>query len=179
MRIFAGCTLPQRLAQNTFLYARATVDDSGDLPEVKLQHALAHLLLKAGLKVVDFSDGFESATFLVDCNLLTFNLSGIQGSGGDVPIDLDVDYTGHLNLDLLLPIYAGPEKDYQHALSITVCSEYPRSVQQPSHAYQGGVIYEVAADNSRWRAVRLTGGEEPEDPGPEEPEPGEEGFEGE
>lgn len=159
-------TLAKRLEANTFLSARTTVDSDGNLSDVKLQHGLAYLLLKEGLRLMENNTEYDLSGFCiwVDANDVTFDLDGFQGTdGSDLNMFLSTtfDEDGYLTRDFLVPIYVGTEIERSLDFMVT-CDEIWGMVDQPSHVYQGGVIYEVAANNTNWKPIVMTTWDEEE-----------------
>lgn len=145
------------LASHTVLYAEKVVMTDGKLPNVKLQHAAAYLLLKEGLKVTHVTgDGYFYAIPEYDSNYknLSFSSEGISEVYTDgVPNVTCIDTDGKLTQDVLVAFYV-PAEGKTLSLPFLLYNsdnEVEGTVTQPEHTYMPGVIYEVA-DNTKWLA---------------------------
>lgn len=154
--------LENRLANRTLLYAEDVVVTGGTLPNVKLQHAYAYLLLKSGLEVTNASKTVKSGDtemyLVIGGNPgWIFRSNGMSiraGQNGTQVRDVYVT-DGKLIRDYLVPIIVG--KEGGDAIELNTYAEQSgtksTAVTQPAHAYVPGKIYEVAADNTHWKAT--------------------------
>lgn len=148
------------LASVTYLYAEnVPVTKEGELPDVKLKHAVAYLLLDRGLKVSGdkqtfptedgqnfyitfFSPGYEYLNF--SSTEMTFELSGI-----DCMVGVE---EGKLKDYVLVPLCLKEEKtenlNFQCLKGKSPNWDYGGQVQQKPHTLKPGVIYEVSADDN-------------------------------
>ena len=158
------------LARNTYLYAENVTITGGEnvtLPDVKLQHAAAYLLLKEGLQVVDKSVTGEyfyaTPSFSEPWNNLAFSSTGItkvsRSSMQRFP-DGSINSEGALTMDMLVsfPVDAAGET-LALPFNIYDYDDYTYTfignATQPAHLYKPGVIYEVKADNANWEPATL------------------------
>ena len=144
----------------TYLYAEnVPVTKEGELPDVKLKHAVTYILLNKGLQVANdeqtypnddgevcyiifSSPGYQYLQF--STTEMTFDISGIgcmvdvkEGKLTNyalVPLSLKEERTESLNFQFL----KGKSPDWVYA----------STVQQASHTFKPGVIYEVSADTN-------------------------------
>ena len=154
--------LVKNLAIRTVLYAEGVEVTGGTLPNVKLQHAYAYLLLKEGLlvtnsnKTVTSSDS-EMFLYIGGEARLVFSSTGVETEPYSFPAQTREVYVtdGKLARDYLVPIYVGKEGGDAIELNTYAYHSDTKStaVTQPAHAYVPGKIYEVAADNAKWKAT--------------------------
>ena len=156
--------LVKNLAIRTVLYAEGVEVTGGTLPNVKLQHAYAYLLLKEGLlvtnsnKTVTSSDG-EMLLYIGGEARLVFSSTGVKTESDPAQTRYVEVTNGKLTYDYLEPIYVGKEGGDAIELNTyayqKIDGTYTKStaVTQPAHAYVPGKIYEVAADNAKWKAT--------------------------
>ncbi|MBR1941037.1 MAG: hypothetical protein IJ845_06870 [Bacteroidaceae bacterium] len=159
--------LTKALAAFTALYAENVAVTGGQLPDnVKLNHAYAYLLLKEGLLVtnsdmtVTSSDG-EMELRIGGDQRLSFSSTGMETKPYSLAAQTGRVYVtnGKLTRDYFVPINVGKEGGDAIELNTfaiqSIDGTYPNStaVTQPAHAYVPGKIYEVAADNTNWKAT--------------------------
>ena len=150
------------LASVTYLYAEnVPVTKEGELPDVKLKHAVAYLLLDRGLQVtnnnqtypnddgevcyINFSSsGYQYLQF--SSTEMTFDISGI-----DCMVDVK---EGKLTNYALVPLSLKEERteslNFRFLKGKSPIWDYANTVQQASHTFKPGVIYEVSADTT-WK----------------------------
>ena len=150
------------LAGSTALYAEGVEVTGGTLPNVKLQHAYAYLLLKEGLLVTDAtktvgSSDDEMLLYIGGSQRLLFSSTGMETSSYSNPAQTRFVYvtSGKLTHDYLVPINVGKEGGNAIELNTYAYQSSTKStaVTQPAHAYVPGKIYEVAAENTNWKAT--------------------------
>ncbi len=163
-RITQSSPLTMLLAAKTFLYAENVSVSDGQLPDnVKLSHAYAYLLLKEGLlitnetKTVESSDSEMLLTmgtnkgYIFSSNGMQYNPSSQSGN----QVRFVYVTNGKLTSDYLVPINVGKEGGDAIELKTYASQSSTKSteVTQPAHAYVPGKIYEVAAENTNWKAT--------------------------
>ena len=144
------------LAENTFLYAFADVESSGELPNVKLQHGLAYLLLEKGLKMIKNDTSYSVAHFDVStgCSCIFFELEMIYSDELFDGFEMEVDGNGCLTSDYLIPFQPEPSAFNLYFFFDDSDMAYGFAFQ-PSYTYQPGVIYKVAKDNASWVPIEV------------------------
>lgn len=150
------------LADRTLLYATATVTEAGVLPDVKLNHMLSYLLLKAGLQVTQegltLGEGDPELLLKFDVpGYIAFDYEGYRNEGtGSIFGNIEVS-DGKLTHDCLVPLFVGPEGKNNYNLDLSGClidyGNYQNNASQPAFTYKPGVIYEVKANNEKWQPV--------------------------
>lgn len=144
------------LTENTFLYAFAAIENGGALPNVKLQHGLAYLLLEKGLKMLNNETDYSiSALNLTTYNSCIFFDSNTIWSDSleDGGFAMKFNDNGCLTSDYLIPFH--PE-----STAFRLCFSFEEDdvygvVFQQSYTYKPGVIYKVAADNEKWVPIEV------------------------
>lgn len=153
--ITSETSVANALAQNTLLYAYAEVESAGSLPDVKLQHGLAYLLLKSGLKVISgyVINSFEMWTERSEANIYLDHIENDYSASERIKVDSD----GKLTSDYLIPLVFTETTDEELYFEEDDLefSGTLGDVVQPLFTYKPGVIYEVAADNDKWSAIDL------------------------
>ena len=157
--------LTKALSAFTALYAENVAVTGGQLPDnVKLHHAYAYLLLKEGLLVTDAtktvgSSDEEMFLYIGGEARLVFSSTGVETESDPAQTRYVEVTNGKLTYDYLVPIYVGKEggdaielNTYAYQKIDGTCTK-STAVTQPAHAYVPGKIYEVAADNAKWKAT--------------------------
>lgn len=144
----------------TYLYAEnVPVTKEGELPEVKLKHAVTYILLNQGLQVTNdeqtypnddgevcyikfSSPGYQYLQF--SSTGMTFDISGI-----DCMVNVN---EGKLTKYALVPLSLKEERteslNFRFFKGKSPNWDYANTVQQASHTFKPGVIYEVSADTT-------------------------------
>ena len=149
--------LSKALATMTYLYAEAVaVTEDGKLPDVKLKHAAAYLLLKKGLKVTDAGEvSSVTTTYLgfkgIGANYINFTsaemaLQLYSNQRATILYDSEGKLTKDYLVALALKEETTCELEVRYASSVGGEWSYGDWVKQASHTFKPGVIYEVSAD---------------------------------
>lgn len=151
------------LAERTFLYAEAVaVTEDGKLPDVKLKHAVAYLLLKSGLQVTDsdvtLTSESEETGFMIfsgpGYQYIDFTSTGMSFDYDNSGVVCHIVYVedGKLSHDILIPLSLKEEDSYtlncRFGKGKSPNWTYGTTVEQASHTFKPGVIYEVSADTT-------------------------------
>ena len=151
------------LAARTFLYAKAKVTD-GILPNVKLQHMISYLLLKAGLQVtqegltLDKQNPSELRFQFSTPSLVKFTSSSYEILETKAEINKIYIDNGKLVEDCLVPIFVGPQglkTKLPMTGYLTSMSESNAATitEQTEYTYQPGKMYVVQKDNEKWQSL--------------------------
>lgn len=147
------------LGQITKLYAvNQTVTEDGKLPDVKLKHAAAYVLLKAGLQVADqiYGEGYGYYINSPFIQRLIFSSEGLEKKSDSGYQCLSTSLSeGKLTKDCVFSFYV-PEGGATYSIPFCILDEgiSVATVDQTSHAFMPGMIYEVKANNTTWVAVK-------------------------
>lgn len=145
----------------TYLYAEnVPVTKEGELPDVKLKHAVTYLLLDEGLQVTDAdltipSDGITVGYISVSspgCEYLEFSSTGMTLDSYWIECSVKVQ-NGKLTEYALIPLTLKEETTEELSCYFLKGTNpewtYGTTVEQASHTFKPGVIYEVSAD-TQW-----------------------------
>lgn len=152
------------LAKRTLLYAKTEVTEAGKLPDVKLNHLLAYLLLKAGLQVTQDNLTIGEGDSNLILGVGTSRCITFSSNGGAVPDNAASEFrsvyvtNGKLVNDCLVPLYVREGSTAGYAVA-GYFSGYTGELSysyQPEFTYEPGKIYVVEADNEKWLPVTVT-----------------------